>query len=568
MKFSSILSIALLAVTSKVSAEVVKDDFLKDTNRADLFTLTDYNVPDLYIDMDKEKFDSLIYSASVNGFNLERNQIPPPPPGAPGNENGEFPGGPGGKKGPPPPKDGPEGSGGDGGPPPDFHLVNPGTKEEEHVKIDDATLRLELNGEDNIIPSISISVGGEHTRNCQKVSFNVKCNKGNLLGRKVLRLRANDSDPTFMRSKLSCDVFNRLGLPSISSNYVRLHLNGEYAGVYVIMDQYKSSWIKKYYDDKEVKDLYQCKPMFSDLSADSYLNCVNSDDSRADDVEELKQFLATINSATSREEIEDIMDVDAFIQGWIMEYLLGSGDHMLINGKNYYLYKQPNGKWIPLYYDFDSMFGVDVDKYTFDVKTSPELPFTKWYFLRPIVDVLVKNDEASFLKNLQYIVDKAFNPEVLFPHIDNLKKWIDPYILEDRTEVNGVLPGRINTYGYTFGYQYDDFVKNTEYTMIDKSYGLKEWIQRRYNFICSYYDITCPGFEKTTDPVDDYVTTDAEIEVTPAPLDDEDIESNEEIEVTASPDNDDVDSADEGSENDVDVDVNDDEEDSADDEAN
>ncbi|ORX50662.1 hypothetical protein BCR36DRAFT_54405 [Piromyces finnis] len=552
MKFSTILSVALIALTSKVSANVVKDDFLKDTNRADLFTLTDNNIPDVYIDMEKDEFDRLIYSASVNGFNLNPDMIPPPPPGAPGNENNEFPGGPGGPGGPPPP--GPDGPDGPGGPPGGgMSLVNPGTKEEQNVKIEDASLRLELNGENYIIPSLSISVGGEHSRNTQKVSFNIKCNKGKLLGRKVLRLRSNDGDATLMRSKLTCDLFNRLGLPSISANYVRLHLNGDFSGLYVIMDNYKSSWIKQYFDDKEVKNLYQCKPMFSDLSADSYLNCVNSDDERADDTEELKEFLATINAAKSREEIEDIMDVDAFIQGWILEYLLGSGDHMLINGKNYFLYKQPNGKWTVLYYDFDSMFGVEVDKYTFKIETAPELPFTKWYFLRPIVDVLVKNDEASFLKNLQYIVDKAFNPDVLFPHIDSLKKWIEPYIAEDRTEVDGVLPGRINTYGYTYGYDYDDFIKNTEYTMVDKAYGLKEWIQRRYNFICSYYDITCPGFEKpvTTDIEDEEtepveVTTTADFEdVTSTPSSDND-DSNSEVEV------------------DVDVDVNE-EEDSAED---
>ncbi|KAG4090115.1 hypothetical protein H8356DRAFT_1714992 [Neocallimastix lanati (nom. inval.)] len=487
MKFSKILNLVLVALTSKVSAATSKDNFFDNYKRADLFTLTDYNVPDIYINMDKEEFNALIYSASVNAIDISGGvPPPPPPPGAKGSSDN-----------------------GPGDIPEEFsHLIiNPGTKEEENLKITDASLKFVLNGETTEIPSISISIGGDHSRNTSKVSFNLKCNKGKLLGRKVFRLRTNDDDPSLMRSKISCDIVNHLGLPSISANYARLHINEEFMGLYVLMDHYKTSWIKQVYpDDKEVKNLYQCKEMSSDLSASSYNSCVNANDDYPEDKEDLKEFLETINAASNRSEIDDIMDVDTFIKYWILEWLLGSGDHMLINGKNYYLYKQLNGIWTVLYYDFDSLFGVSLNRYTFDHDTATEIPFSDWYFSRPIVDTLVKNDEASFLKNLQFIIDNAFNPDILFPHIDSIKNWIDLYILEDRTPVNGTLPGRINEFGFSNNYNYEQFLNNVEYTSYGHVYGIKEWIQRRYNFVCENYDVKCPNFKKTEETEDIFST--------------------------------------------------------------
>lgn len=531
MKFSNILNVSLLALISRVSAAALKDHFLDNCDRAELFTMTDYNVPDIYINMGEDEFDALIYSASVNALDMS-GDVPPPPPPADMPENG----GEGGQEGP----EGQDGPGGPGGPagemPPEFaHLViNPGTEEEQNLKITDASLKFVLDGKTTEISSVSISVGGDHSRNTPKVSFNLKCNKGKLFGRKVFRLRSNDSDPSLMRSKISCDIVNHLGYPTISANYARVYINDEFMGLYVLMDQYKTSWIKQVFpDDKEVNDLYQCKEMYSDLSASSYSNCVNADDDRADDLGNLKEFLETINAASNRSEVEDIMDVDTFIQYWILEWLLGSGDHMLINGKNFYLYKQLNDIWTVLYYDFDSLFGVDLDKYYFDHNAGPEIPFEDWYVKRPIVDTLAKNDQESFLKNLQFILDNAFNPDIIFPHIDSIKNWIDPYMLEDRTPVNGTLPGRINKYGVGNDYSYEQFISNAEFESVDKSYGLKEWVQRRYNYVCENYDVECPNFEK------EEITTSIE-EITTKPVEDDEVDNNEANNFTGDNDDDEI----------------------------
>jgi len=451
MKFNltNILSSFILSslFLLKVKGNEFHDDFLNGTVRAELFTKTDYNVPDIYINMEQESLEELFNQGQTSEApadipkDLIKNLIP-------------F------EKG-------------------------------EEFKVTNATLEFILNGEKKVIDSLTISVGGQHSTSRRKLGYNIKCNKGNILGRKVLRLRAVVSDASILRSKLSCDVLNRMGTPSISANYARVFFNGKYSGLYVLLDAYKTSWIKKVYeDDKEVSTLYQCNNPNSDFSENNIKTCVNANDEFEGEMKALEEFIHTINAATSREELEDIMDVDQFVKEWIFEWLIGSKDSSLIAGKNYYLYKQINGKWVMLPFDFDETFGYKISNYFDNVY---EVPFNDWYENRYIIDVLTKNDNTTFVNNLQYILDNAFNPDLLFPHIDSLKTWLTPYVIEDHTPVNGTYPGYVNKKSSkpNAPFSMEEFNGNCEYTDVKDGIALKKWIQNRYDFVCSYYPVKC-----------------------------------------------------------------------------
>ncbi|KAG4090114.1 coth protein-domain-containing protein [Neocallimastix lanati (nom. inval.)] len=407
-------------------------------------------------------------------------------------------------------------------------------QEEDEFKVEDASLEFVLDGEKTTVDSITISVGGQFSKNSPKLGYNIKCNSGNLFGRKVFRLRSNVDDLTLMRAKLSCDVLNRLGLPSVSANYARLFFNGEFMGFYVLLDAYKTSWIKKVYEDEEVTDLYQCKQMNSDFSENNVRLCVNANNDYTNSTESLEEFITSINSAKSRKDVEDFMNVDVFVKVWIYEWLLGSWDHTLVNGKNYFLYKQVTGKWDLFIYDFDSMFGQNLRMFMRNSDNPATVPFDGWYKNRYIVDVLAKNDNSTFTKNLQEIVDKAFNPDVIFPHIDAIKSWITPYIKEDRTPVNGTLPGYINDKargGFggpggpdsNNGHTFEEFDQNVEYTTLGSGIGIKKWIQDRYDYVCKNYKIKCHSTTKTnstTTEVNPETSVNSTVDVSTATIDD------------------------------------------------
>eukprot|EP00833_Pecoramyces_ruminatium_P005731 jgi/Orpsp1_1/1179763/evm.model.c7180000070680.1 len=122
------------------------------------------------------------------------------------------------------------------------------------------------------------SIGGQSTRGAKKLNLNVKTDK-KVLKRKNLRIRSAMFDPSFLRIKLSTDILNRLGLKSISSNFADVFINDEYMGLYVLIDAYKNSWLKEYYNTKNSYQFYQCKVENSDLTENNAKLCVSDSNS-------------------------------------------------------------------------------------------------------------------------------------------------------------------------------------------------------------------------------------------------------------------------------------------------
>jgi len=447
MKRLSIKNLLSSTILASLFSGTIAHDYLANTERGDLFTKSDFSVAQFYMTIDKNDLNSLIESSNIIYEN-----------------------------------------------------------EELEVKVK-GKLKIDVNGEEESDDKTTFSIGGQSTRGAEKLNFNIKMDKKHF-GRKNLRLRSALHDPSFLRVKLSTDIINRLGLKSISSNYADVFINNDYTGFYVLIDAYKNSWLKEYYKLKNDPNyqFYQCKVNNCDLTVNNAKFCISDNESdilpvESDDPEilgeniPLLEFVNAINEKKTLDQLKEFMDVDAFIKSWIFEWLIGSVDHMLVNGKNYYLLRF-NGMWTPLLYDFDTTFGVDFDyqlKERYGDKPA-EVAFEDWYENRYIVDFLTKGDnESLFLKHLQTIIDEVFNPDLLIPHIDDLKEFIDPYVKKDRTpNEDGVLPGRINVDGYNKNeYNYDDFVKNSEYTKINNAEGIKQWIVDRYTFVCDHYDIKC-----------------------------------------------------------------------------
>ncbi|OUM64688.1 hypothetical protein PIROE2DRAFT_69196, partial [Piromyces sp. E2] len=147
----------------------------------------------------------------------------------------------------------------------------------------DATVVAEWNGNTKTYDKVTFKTGGMYGRSYDKVGFNIKFDK-KFLGRKSFKLRPDSGDASKIRSKLCCDIVNRLGLPSIQGGYARLYMNGEFWGLYVLMDSIKTSWIKNTFNpsEKEVTTLFQCKSGGFNFKTSSVNNCINANDEYPD----------------------------------------------------------------------------------------------------------------------------------------------------------------------------------------------------------------------------------------------------------------------------------------------
>ncbi|ORX79626.1 hypothetical protein BCR32DRAFT_281234 [Anaeromyces robustus] len=379
---------------------------------------------------------------------------------------------------------------------PDFNNIEGSSFDpfsQDSFKTKNATMTVEINGKIKSYKKVTFGLGGNSSRSFAKQGYNVKI-RGNkdLYGRSQFKLRPDSREATYLRSKLVCDMHNRLGLPSISANYATLYINDEYIGFYILMDSIKLRWIEDVYDDPDSTSLYNCKYINNQLTVTtSSEGCVNVNDEVTDNTEWI-EFLTILDNTKSPEDIEDIFDIDLFLTEIAFEFLSGSWDHYLNFGHNFNLYKPKNDKWKILYNDFDSELGQDNSVNTGfgpNIKKNTDVPsysFEEFAVKKThLLDILIFQNTTRFDNILKNFVTNAFNPTILFPHIDELKEFIRPYVELDKTPNENA--------GY---YSFAEWEANCEFTTVDSfqyyyGYGLKYWILQKYRYICKTYNMDC-----------------------------------------------------------------------------
>jgi len=474
-----------------------KSAFIGDVKRAELFELTDDEVAVFRITLPDDELLQLKEDIKKGGI------LPPPPPGMGDFGDMQFPNDTLDMPFPPPFPGMEADADGEFIPPP------PPFDNEDSFKTKNATMTVEIKNKEKAFDKITFSLGGSSSRTFGKQGYNIKIRDDeDLYGRIHFRLRPDAREATFMRSKLVCDIHNRLGLPSISANYATLYINDVYMGFYVLLDALKLSWVEFEYDDKNSTTLYQCKNMNNNLTVKTSSTGCENENEEVTDHSEWNEFLTRLDEAQSAEDIEDIFDIDQFLTEIAYEYLAGSWDHYLKFGHNFYLYKPKNDKWKFMLYDFDGEMGQDVSmgaggapgqfQNTTSTNRSTDFPnysFADWTNSRHLIDILILNNSTRFDNILRNFVTEVFNPTVLFPHIDELKEFIRPYVELDKTpDENGKYPGRLNE--ESGDYSFAEWEANSEFTKVkssqgSQSYGLKYWILAKYRYVCKAYDIDC-----------------------------------------------------------------------------
>ncbi|ORX40426.1 hypothetical protein BCR36DRAFT_364596 [Piromyces finnis] len=319
-------------------------------------------------------------------------------------------------------------------------------------KTKSATVIIADNEDVKVFKDSTFKIGGNFARTFSKPGFNINLNE-EYNNRKSFRLRADVNDKSYLRQKLLTDITNRVGLPSIQSTFVTLTINGNYYGLYKLLDTIKPVNIKKLYDTKTNKkelELYNCKYSFT-FTEESSNGCVNDSSDDENDIAEFQKFIAAADKATTIEELDAIMNVDIILKYFAIDWLVGSFDHFLVLGHNFYFYKNEiNNKWDIIYYDYDNTLGQGLGGWAwYNGKNMNVTDFTKLSFQQfsndqKILDILVNNDDSRFKKNLKEVLTYGFNPVLLNEHIDDLKSLISPYVKKDFIPIHDELPGRVN----------------------------------------------------------------------------------------------------------------------------
>ncbi|KAI7871236.1 coth protein-domain-containing protein [Spinellus fusiger] len=363
-----------------------------------------------------------------------------------------------------------------------------------------------------------LSTSGQSTKDFSKQSWSLDFGKYNtdtskplLYGRSSVKLRAEETDMTLAREKLMLDCLAASGATTLSSSWVRVFINNQAYGLFLLMDEasthfienvlyggdwnspnvgptYKGNAITPEQEGNLVyvgedatlysKDIYKLQ----DKGNNKSLNSTNQMQPLIDFTRRLSLIDPTkATNAQTSSDIQNLIDpVNTMIQ-LAMNYLSGSWDGFWIQASNYYLNQDlSTNKYTLITYDFDEVFGNGAEN---GLVTAAYTNYSRPDSKRPLVDLFLKSPyyNQQFQSIVTTIVKRFFKPSVINPL---LSAWTD--MLKDEMTwtraIAGLSPGEKTTWTT------EDFVTNMN-TTAKGTMGIGQWITVRSAAICQQLNI-------------------------------------------------------------------------------
>ncbi|CAO3569736.1 unnamed protein product [Mortierella alpina] len=364
----------------------------------------------------------------------------------------------------------------------------------------------------NITFSTSGKSSKDHSKQAYKFKFETDYNQ-TFFSRPNIKLRSAVQDPTFIREKLYIDMLNSVGVPTQQGAWVRLFVNNEPYGLYLMVDDISKSFLKQtvHAGDPNIlrgslvqmnawlnkADLVFKGPTSANYDESTYKSQNLGNSPITDPLKELITFMSDLQTfqATSPDAINywngTRLDLDGFLRSMALEYLMGAFDMYWHAGSNYFMYKNPlmgpGGKWQWIPTDMDGTFGSG-----YPASKAPS--YKTWTNFatqgeRPLVQKLILDNpqiNALFEQTLKEIVSTVFKPEAIGPRATAYNKMLQLDAQWDRS-LTRKSPGIDNA--FTFA----DFNNNLYNATKDMQAGIMEWVQDVSTLVSTQLAFTIPA---------------------------------------------------------------------------
>lgn len=259
-------------------------------------------------------------------------------------------------------------------------------------------------------------------------------------GFKQLNLSNNDSDGTFLREKVSADLFREFGVPSARTAFYAVYLdrgNGsQFIGLYTLVEEVDDSVPDSQFDDNN-GNLY--KPdgdaatfAIGTFDEDELDLKTNEDESDFSDVQEfydvLHSELRTSNSQQWKTNLEAIFNVDGFLKYLAVNNVIQNWDTYGNMTHNYFLYNDSGTlTWIP----WDNNEAFQDGKREGSLSLSMDEVSTNWPIIRYIMDVA--EYEQTYLNYVEEFIDGPFDTTSLNDQISNYQTLLQEYATQENS---------------------------------------------------------------------------------------------------------------------------------------
>ena len=157
------------------------------------------------------------------------------------------------------------------------------------------------------------------------------------------RFTFNNQNQDFSRliTCMSYYIFRQMGVPASRCNFAKMRINDENFGVYTNVEPIKEPLLARLFGD-DSGNLYE--GTIADLRTGFTARIEKKTKEETDDWSDMEQLIAAIEAPDDRflEDLEAILDVDAFMRFMAVEAMINHWDGFSGNMNNYYFYNDPS----------------------------------------------------------------------------------------------------------------------------------------------------------------------------------------------------------------------------------
>jgi len=255
-----------------------------------------------------------------------------------------------------------------------------------------------------------------------KIKFDEYVDQQPSVGFDRLTLNNNKQDPSRLSQYLAYKLFNESGTVASRCNFARVTVNGKYLGIYSNVEPVKPPFLKNRFGDDS-------GALFEGTIVDFLPDSVERFEKKNDQADfKYIRDLAEImdRDEFTLEEVDELLDVRAFVKFWATESLIGFWDGYTNNQNNFYVYRHPANKklyFIP--WGVDSAFAdtVPMGQFKAEVKSvhSKAVLANRLYY-RPEIQEL-------YFKTLNELLEDHWQEEALIAEIDKTVELLREHVM-------------------------------------------------------------------------------------------------------------------------------------------
>ncbi|MFY0672521.1 MAG: CotH kinase family protein [Bacteroidia bacterium] len=172
-------------------------------------------------------------------------------------------------------------------------------------------------------------------------------------------------DPSFQRDVLSLKIMRQMGVPAPLASYAKVFINGEYFGLYILIEQLDSEFLKRCFDN-DSGSLFESEGYcLGDEDLGLELKGSNVDIKKIEVVEFIDLIKKT-SDTTVFSELQSRFNVESFIRACAVDvYLANLDSYAWGRCHNFYLYFDQFGKAHWIAWDYNLSFGYDQSEKVF-----------------------------------------------------------------------------------------------------------------------------------------------------------------------------------------------------------